>query len=425
MTIKRRGADRARPPRRRDDGDRRPGEHPVLPRARRLAAGHRRESALRRRLSAADGGRLGLPRARARARARRAPGAASRRVPGGRRHDAVLLAGDPRARPAEALEPVPGRTPDRASYPARACGTSSPARPGSSARISPRRLPPQGNDVAGIDCFTDYYDPALEGGERARPRRPARSTSPRTSSTSPASTASSTWPASRACAASATSSRPTSAATCSPRSASSRRRRATGVRVVFASSSSVYGAAERYPTPEDTAPQPLSPYGITKLACEHLAAAYAREFGLDCVVLRYFNAFGPRQRPDMAFTRIVNALAAGIAFELYGDGDQSRGWTYVARRRRRHDRGDERRHRHLQRRRRARGVAERDDRAARADLGPYARRRPPPGRRRRPAAHERRHDADQAGARLGAVGLARGRSPRPVGVGRRLELPLA
>jgi nucleoside-diphosphate-sugar epimerase len=103
-----------------------------------------------------------------------------------------------------------------------------------------------------------------------------------------------------------------------------------GAKVVFASSSSIYGAAERYPTPEDTPPQPLSPYGISKLACEHLAAAYVREFGLDCVVLRYFNAFGPRQRPDMAFTRIVNALATGARFDLYGDGDQSRGWTYVS-----------------------------------------------------------------------------------------------
>jgi nucleoside-diphosphate-sugar epimerase len=103
-----------------------------------------------------------------------------------------------------------------------------------------------------------------------------------------------------------------------------------GARVVFSSSSSVYGAAESYPTPEDTEPRPLSPYGITKLACEHLAAAYEREFGLDCVTLRYFNAFGPRQRPDMAFTRIVLALAAGTRFDLYGDGEQSRGWTYVS-----------------------------------------------------------------------------------------------
>lgn len=102
-----------------------------------------------------------------------------------------------------------------------------------------------------------------------------------------------------------------------------------GAKVVFSSSSSIYGATERYPTPEDAVPQPLSPYGITKLACEHLAAAYAREFGLDVVVLRYFNAFGPRQRPDMAFTRIAFALAEGAPFELYGDGAQSRSWTYV------------------------------------------------------------------------------------------------
>ena len=101
------------------------------------------------------------------------------------------------------------------------------------------------------------------------------------------------------------------------------------VRVVFASSSSIYGAAASYPTPESTPPRPLSPYGITKLACEQLAEAYATQFGLDRVVVRYFNAFGPRQRPDMAFTRIALALARGGRFELFGDGDQSRSWTYV------------------------------------------------------------------------------------------------
>jgi UDP-glucuronate 4-epimerase len=103
-----------------------------------------------------------------------------------------------------------------------------------------------------------------------------------------------------------------------------------GARVVFASSSAVYGTSERYPTSEAAPPRPLSPYGITKLACEQLAFAYEREFGLDCVVLRYFNAFGPRQRPDMAFTRIASALLEGIPFRVYGDGDQSRGWTYVS-----------------------------------------------------------------------------------------------
>lgn len=103
-----------------------------------------------------------------------------------------------------------------------------------------------------------------------------------------------------------------------------------GVRVVFASSSSVYGEAERYPTAEDVPPRPVSPYGITKLACEHLARAYGRSFGLDTVVLRYFNAYGPRQRPDMAFTRVVEALASGGSFTLFGDGEQSRSFTYVA-----------------------------------------------------------------------------------------------
>ena len=105
---------------------------------------------------------------------------------------------------------------------------------------------------------------------------------------------------------------------------------AARARVVFASSSSVYGEAETYPTPESADPRPLSPYGITKLTCEHLARAYARSFDLDVVVLRYFNAFGPRQRPDMAFPRIVDALVGGAPFELYGDGRQSRGFTFVS-----------------------------------------------------------------------------------------------
>jgi UDP-glucuronate 4-epimerase len=102
-----------------------------------------------------------------------------------------------------------------------------------------------------------------------------------------------------------------------------------GVRVVFASSSSIYGEAEAYPTPEDVAPRPISPYGITKLSCEHLAHAYGSAFGLDAVVLRYFTVYGPRQRPDMMFRRVCDALASGATFELYGDGSQSRSFTYV------------------------------------------------------------------------------------------------
>jgi UDP-glucuronate 4-epimerase len=104
---------------------------------------------------------------------------------------------------------------------------------------------------------------------------------------------------------------------------------AAGTRVVFASSSSVYGEAEAYPTPEDATPQPISPYGITKLGCEQLARAYALGFGLDAVTLRYFTVYGPRQRPDMFFRRVCDALLDGATFEIYGSGEQSRSFTEV------------------------------------------------------------------------------------------------
>ena len=105
---------------------------------------------------------------------------------------------------------------------------------------------------------------------------------------------------------------------------------ARGIRVVYASSSSVYGDAESYPTPEDTRPKPISPYGVTKLACEHLAHALARTAGLEAVGLRYFTVYGPRQRPDMAFRRLLESVARGQVFPLYGDGSASRSFTYVA-----------------------------------------------------------------------------------------------
>jgi UDP-glucuronate 4-epimerase len=104
---------------------------------------------------------------------------------------------------------------------------------------------------------------------------------------------------------------------------------AAGVRVVFASSSSVYGEAEAYPTREDAVPRPISPYGITKLGCEHLARAYGVGFGLDAVALRYFTVYGPRQRPDMFFRRVCDALVTGGSFEIYGTGEQSRSFTEV------------------------------------------------------------------------------------------------
>jgi nucleoside-diphosphate-sugar epimerase len=105
---------------------------------------------------------------------------------------------------------------------------------------------------------------------------------------------------------------------------------AAGLRVVWASSSSVYGDAESLPTREDARPRPISPYGVTKLACEQLHYAYGRTAALDAVAVRYFTVYGPRQRPDMAFARLLSALAEGRPFEVYGDGAQSRGFTFVA-----------------------------------------------------------------------------------------------
>jgi UDP-glucuronate 4-epimerase len=103
----------------------------------------------------------------------------------------------------------------------------------------------------------------------------------------------------------------------------------TALRVVMASTSSVYGNAETYPTREDATPRPVSPYGVTKLACESLARTYAECFGLEPVLLRYFSVYGPRQRPDMAFARIIAALLDGHHFSVFGSGEQSRDFTYV------------------------------------------------------------------------------------------------
>ncbi len=101
-------------------------------------------------------------------------------------------------------------------------------------------------------------------------------------------------------------------------------------RVVWASSSSVYGDAESHPCLEaTTATLPRSPYGVTKRACEDLARIY-RSPDLAITGLRYFTVYGPRQRPDMAIRRICDALTSGGTFELYGDGSQSRDFTYVA-----------------------------------------------------------------------------------------------
>lgn len=101
-------------------------------------------------------------------------------------------------------------------------------------------------------------------------------------------------------------------------------------KVVYASSSSVYGDAECYPTAETVRPAPISPYGVTKLAAEHLCELYRANFGVPTVSLRLFTVYGPGQRPDMAFSRLIGAALRSQPFCLYGDGRQTRDFTYVS-----------------------------------------------------------------------------------------------
>ena len=104
-------------------------------------------------------------------------------------------------------------------------------------------------------------------------------------------------------------------------------------RVVQASSSSVYGGAEIRPTPESAPLLPRSPYAVTKLVGEHYARVYAELYGLETVALRYFNVYGPRQRPDSAYAAVIplfiSALREGRSPEIHGDGLQSRDFAFV------------------------------------------------------------------------------------------------
>ncbi len=100
-------------------------------------------------------------------------------------------------------------------------------------------------------------------------------------------------------------------------------------RFVNASSSSVYGNAATYPTSETALPQPHSPYGVTKLAAEHLCSLYAANWGVPTVSLRYFTVYGPRQRPDMGMNRFFAAAMRGNPLPIFGDGEQVRDFTYV------------------------------------------------------------------------------------------------
>ena len=101
-------------------------------------------------------------------------------------------------------------------------------------------------------------------------------------------------------------------------------------RIVYASTSSVYGNAETMPTPETICPQPVSPYGITKLAAERMCWLYQQNFNVPVTALRYFTVYGPRQRPDMAFHKFFKAAIKDEAISIYGDGQQTRDFTFVS-----------------------------------------------------------------------------------------------
>lgn len=101
-------------------------------------------------------------------------------------------------------------------------------------------------------------------------------------------------------------------------------------RFVYASSSSVYGDAPELPVTEDALPRPVSPYGVSKLAAEHLCRLYWVNYGVPTVSLRYFTVYGPRQRPDMGFHKFIRALLTGEEITVYGNGEQTRDFTYIS-----------------------------------------------------------------------------------------------
>jgi len=200
------------------------------------------------------------------------------------------------------------------------------------------RLLALGTRVTGVDCFTDYYDPALK---RRNLERAAREPAFRLleldlgrddlgglpevdvvfhQAAQPGVRAS--WGAEFA--------QYTHHNVLATQRLLERYRGRTLERFVYASSSSVYGDAERYPTDEELLPRPFSPYGVTKLAAEHLTLLYGRNFGMPVAALRYFTVYGPRQRPDMAFHRFCRAMLRGEPITVYGDGRQSRDFTFIS-----------------------------------------------------------------------------------------------
>lgn len=198
-----------------------------------------------------------------------------------------------------------------------------------------------GHQVVGIDCFTDYYDPARKRDNLSGARDHdgfelleldlARDTIPPEALEADGVFHQAAQAGVRASWGAEFATYTDCNVLATQRLLESLKQRSDGpAPIVYASSSSVYGNAEARPTREDALPAPISPYGVTKLAAEHLVDTYRHEFDVRGTSLRYFTVYGPRQRPDMAFHKFVKAALEGTPIGVYGDGRQSRDFTFIS-----------------------------------------------------------------------------------------------
>jgi nucleoside-diphosphate-sugar epimerase len=200
------------------------------------------------------------------------------------------------------------------------------------------RLLAEGHDVVGVDCFTDYYERARkETNLRAVRESPRFVFSEADLGTAPLEPLldGAEVVFHQAAQAGVRASWGTLFASYTQHNVLATQRvletaKAVGVKkVVYASSSSVYGETPDLPMRETSFPRPFSPYGVTKLAAEHLAELYRKNFGLPTASLRYFTVYGPRQRPDMGFHKFIEAILDGREIGVFGDGEQTRDFTFV------------------------------------------------------------------------------------------------